>query len=494
MLRFETKKVGDVDQTTFVGINNDMTNKIPIYSHRIKEPLAFMPNNHYLTLVSAYTPLKPFEMLGSISFKIKNTKFDVWDIKSQISSDKICCLADVINHMKCSNMDIEIEDGKIKFITTFDLSATLPTSNNTDFQLQLSNSAARMLGFSKTLYCGKLGDVITSNYAYPPVFVQYIQILCHNVCGTKDSNMTFPETMAIYPLTNTVPIFDPHIATSHRIEKGKVLDIEILDQNNRPFTHAPVYLEFYITEGSDHEKKQGFFRIGKTTKLILTEPVTKISLPYMYAFSRLETIPKREDKIVLILTKTDTKNEKSQIALVDAVGGKAGTIPTRRSILKDVLNWSAKSQATFQDKTLFIKGHFEQNVLVIFTNIYQVTIKKCYLNYMLKGEEGNHRNIIIKGNIENRIELGPECLYTQNQRLFIYCMEHSSVNPIAVAARNVFTFNIINPHFWYWCNLEKPTNVLTFFYKLVNVYEDGMTIEQDSMSIHSELILNLFYK
>ena len=145
-----------------------------------------------------------------------------------------------------------------------------------------------MLGFSKTLYSGILGNVITAERANPPIFVSYIQILCHNVCGTKDSNMTFPETLAIYPLMNTAPTFNAHVATSHRIEKGKVLDIEILDQNNKPFTHAPVYLKLYISEGQGHEKNQGFFRLGKTTKLVLAEPVSKISLPYMYAFSRLK--------------------------------------------------------------------------------------------------------------------------------------------------------------------------------------------------------------
>ena len=140
---------------------------------------------------------------------------------------------------------------------------------------------------------------------------------------------------------------------------------------------------------------------------------------------------------------------------------------------------------------MYIKGRFDKNTLILTTNYHQVILKRSYLSYI---SNINNANIIIDKDIEKRLEIKTEYLFTQNQRLLIYCVEYSTATPIPIAGRSVYTIDIINPHFWCWYTLEKPTNVLNFFYRFASTYDDGLVVEEDSLPVHSELILNLFYK
>lgn len=496
MLRLETKisNTEDVEQIMSSSINTkaNIFIKRTVYNNRIKVPLAFMPRNHYLTLVSAYTPLKPYQSLGAISFWVYSYSLGKMTMKTQATAAQVCCFADIMDQLECSELKIKVENGKIQFITQQNLNSSNGT-REVQFEICFSNSAALLLGFSKTIYTGKLGDIVTADKAYPAIFVRYIQILCHNVNGSKDSNMTFPETLAIYPLMNTAPTFNPHIAVNHRIEKGKVLDIEILDQDNRPFTHAPVYLEFYMSEGGEHEKKQGFFRFGKTTKLVLAEPVSKISLPYLYAFSSLKSVISSGKGSFMMLCDPGARY-KSKNIFIQPISALQTTIATRRAIIKDIGSWSLTVAKTFNDPNLYIKARFERNTLILTTNLKKITLSASYLSYIQLTKDLKIPNIDIFEKEETRIIIKSEYLYTEDQRLLIYCVEFSTVAPIAVAARNMFTLDIINPHFWCWYELEKRTNVLTFFYKVISTYDDGTVFEEEQLPLHSELIANLFYK
>lgn len=493
MLRVETKKNGETAIDTIVQVKHDelktiSTLKVPVYSNRIKEAFPFMPRQHYLTLVSIYVPFKPYGYFGDIVYSVKRGQ--MWYPKTSITHDKIINRPeDIISFLHHDSLDIEIKDGYFYFNTS--LPVTESSAGSVEFSLHLSIYAAWMLGFKKTHYQGKLGDVLKTDIQHPPILTKYIQILCHNVGGTKDSNMTFPEAVAIYPVVSKEAVYAPTAAINCRIEKGKVLDIEILDQDNRPFVHSPVYLEFYMLEGAEHEKRQGFFRIQKNTKLIFTEPIRKIALPYLYAFCVPPVIIENTTfELICTVIKKGKLETKNLTVVVPVI---KGMVLSRVSLVNIIHRWNLQISTVFGAGP-YIAAHFENNVLILkLIKFLQVKIKKSFLNELAMQKPANGTfDIHYKDPL--RIEIKPEYLYTSDQRLLIFCKEYSEVHPVVVATHHEYTFRIINPNFWHWCELEKPTNTLTFRYQMLSNHGDGYTSIVDGLPREEDIIANLFYK
>lgn len=487
MLRLETKISGKrTIKRSYVKedgtVQTSVTTDIPTYDNRIKETLAFMPRNHYLTLVSVHVPFSPFENIGDIKFYLKDRE---WELKSSYENQKISSVQDLIDHLYFMTFHAEIIDNRFCFVIHDDVPSSMPHAK--EFKIEMSAQAAWLLGFSQTCYAGEIGQTIRADHKNPPIFTRYLQILCHNVGGSRDSNMTFPEAIAIYPLVSPDSMYTPNVVINNRLEKGKVLDIEILDQDNRPFVHAPVYLEFYVSDEAEHEKKQGFFRFEKDTKLILAEPVTKISIPYIYAFSRLQ-IPVKWF-VVWMFCKTDSRD------LYLNVGHSLfrHCILTRSAILQNIVSWNRHITNQLPNSNLYIKPHFENNILILETNFKEITLQRTYINEIAKKPK-DKKQITFSYNRSARIEIRPECLYTQDQRLLIFCKEYNDAEPIAVARRNMSTFRIINPNFWSWHELEKPTKTLTFHYQLISNHGDGLITTVSILPGDSEIVTNLFYK
>ena len=96
----------------------------PVYSHRIKEPLAFMPRDHYLTLVSVYTPLRPTQNVGKITFSVYNNNLKKYIVESSFNGERICCFADIMEQLETEKLNIKIENEKIVFETCQSLTAS----------------------------------------------------------------------------------------------------------------------------------------------------------------------------------------------------------------------------------------------------------------------------------------------------------------------------------------------------------------------------------
>ena len=124
-----------------------------------------------------------------------------------------------------------MNDGRIKIIF---IKADGNVIEPTTFKLVLSAITAWFLGFKETtkqfthLENDNKHIVLYSDLKYPPATIRYLQVICKNACGTTDSNMTMPTTMGIMHVTDHLSLINPHIAVNHRIEKGRIIDIEIL--------------------------------------------------------------------------------------------------------------------------------------------------------------------------------------------------------------------------------------------------------------------------
>lgn len=489
MLRLETKQSGTriIKRTTDGGREGPQTiveTPIPTYANRIKETFAFLPRNHYITLLSIHVPFKPYNEGISLMYYLKVqgkwTKKLHQELKEISSPEDIC---DLFTH---SSLCTKITNNRFQFETTLDVAES--SAGAVDFMIQLSPHTAWLLGFNQTLYRNTLGTTITADIDRAPIFVRYLQILCHNIGGTRDSNMTFPEAIAIYPVVSPDTTFTPNVAVSHRLEKGKILNIEILDQDNQPFKWAPVYLEFYITEGSEHEKKQGFFRLDKTTKLILTEPVSRISIPYVHAYHRVFRLAQK--LIFHIITKI--RSSQPTIITLNFLDLRNCSL-TRGTIIQIMVEINRSIYYKYQVPNLYLKARFDQNNLILSTNLESIKIENSFLNDIAK--HPSHRRLItITSANETRVEIEPKYLFTKDQRLMIYCSEYSDVEPIAVCRHNKRTFRLLNPNFWNWFQLEKPTNSLTFRYRILSNYDDGLSNDQEILPPESDFLVNLFYK
>ena len=489
MLRLETKQAGTriIKRSSDAGHEGPQTiveTAIPTYTNRIKEAFAFLPRNHYITLLSIHVPFKPYSDGFSLMYYLKAQ--GKWTKKLHIELKEIGSPEDICDLFTCSNLNTKIINGRFQFETTISVSES--SAGAEEFMVQLSPHTAWLLGFNQTLYRNMVGSTITAEIDRAPIFIRYLQILCHNIGGSRDSNMTFPEAIAIYPLTSPDTIFTPNVAVSHRLEKGKILNIEILDQDNQPFKWAPVYLEFYITEGSEHEKKQGFFRLDKTTKLVLTEPVSRISIPYVHAFHRVFRLS--TNLIFQLTTKTRSTNS---VLLTNNFSELRNCSLTRSSIIQIIVDMNKSIYYKYRVPNLYLKGRFDQNILILSTNLEYVKIDRCFLNDIAR-RPSHQKEIKITSREETHVEIKPECLYTKDQRLIIYCREYSDIEPIAICRHNNRSFRLLNPNFWSWFQLEKPTNSLTFRYQILSNYDDGLTDDQEILPPESDFLINLFYK
>ena len=485
MLRLETK-INDEILIERMSEQKDniltplLISKVPTYSNRIQETLAFMPRNHYLTLVSIHVPFRPLEDIGTIRFFLQKADGS-WGLRALFETQKLSTPQDLIDYLKTQDIKLEIIDKRFCFTITDN---ALPKLH---YKIELSARAAWSLGFEKTHYITQIGMKIFAERKNPPILTRYLQILCHNVGGTKHSNMTFPEAIAIYPLSARNLLYEPNIAINNRLEKGKVLDIEILDQDNQPFIHAPVYLEFYISEETEHEKKQGFFRLEKNTNIVLKEPISKLSIPYAIAFTRLK-VPGDGFSITLKV-RSEKQEEKIYITRLTL----KQSILTRDTILQDIISWNKYISQKPSCSNGYIKPDFKDNILILTTNLEEVSFSDTYINIIAK-QTDHQKEICFSKHNPIKIEIKPEYLYTQDQRLLIFCQEFSGVEPLAVARRKFANFEIINPNFWTWYKLEKPTNTLTFFYQLISNHGDGLITTVESLPDESDTIINLFYK
>mgnify|MGYP007043927709 CR=1 FL=1 len=489
MLRLETKQTGTriIKRAVDGGREGPQTiveTETPLYANRIKETFAFLPRNHYITLLSVHVPFKPYQDSISLIYYLKVQ--GKWTKKLHVELKELGSPEDICDLFVDTTLETRITNKRFQFVTSIPVSGS--SAGADAFMIQLSPHTAWLLGFNQTVYRKNLSEKITADIVRPPIFTRYLQILCHNVGGTRDSNMTFPEAIAIYPLVSSDTLFTPNVAVSHRLEKGKVLDIEILDQDNQPFKWAPVYLELYITEGSEHEKKQGFFRIDQTTTLVLAEPVSRISIPYVHAFHRIHLLAKRLNFLVR------AKVAGTQPTYLTAnFSDLRNCSLTRGTLIQIIVEINKAIYYKYQINKLYLRAHFDQNVLVLSTNLESIDIANSFLNDIAYLATHQHKIIITKGS-ETRVEIKPEYLFTKDQRLLIFCKEFSDAEPIAVCRHNKRSFRLLNPHFWTWYQLEKPTNTLTFRYQIQSNYDDGLTNDQEILPKDSDFLVNLFYK
>ena len=336
MLRLETKKTGENN----VSNDHEVAAIFPTYSNVIKEPITHFPTGHYVSLVSAYTPLK-FNDVGQFSIKLGAVPLVNYD-----GTDVIKGVDDLLSRFSTNKSKAEItKNGFVKI----NLFAPDPdTSSN--YTLNLSPSAAWYLGFqNKTNIFKKIEQgvwCVCGEISHPPATIRYLQVICKNACGTTDSNMTMPTTMGIMHVTDHLSLINPHIAVNHRIEKGRIIDIEILDQDNRPFIWAPVYLELFVSESAEHEKKQGFFRFEKSHAVHLHAPVKMISIPNVFATEHLHTI-----KLMPAGTVTLTLGDKREHFFPDNdpyCKSLVGSVLTRNVVLKIFQRIDARFREVFK--------------------------------------------------------------------------------------------------------------------------------------------------
>lgn len=486
MLRFKTKVSG------FYKINEGEAQETeqPLYNHRIKEVINHLPCGGYISLISAYTPLRPFHNIG----QIKVTEITATDHgparKTLLFFDNkpINNLFDLISHLN-NNRVITAFDAETGFSVR-----VVPASTNvpTKFELSLSYTAAVGLGFKKTLYTASINETICSELNPPPITATSLQILCHNVCGNSDSNMTFPQTIGIMHLVNDLSIVNPHIAVNHRLERGRVLDIEILDQNNRPFRWAPVYLELFVSESAEHEKRQGFFRILPNQPIIFNEELKHLSIADIYAPSFLTRFFNKNNTVVQVEA---TKNNQpfSQSCRISVLLTYDDTVLTRASILSLIINLNQQLQSMTGLNIVFVQGRIHRGSLELLTFAKSLTITNSFFD-LIALDRNPGESLVLHHKVPVRLTINPNMFYNEDEVIEIYCTQFHTKEPLAVGRRIGNSFRIVNRNFWTWSQLEKSTNVLSFFYRVITYFTHDEKAITNKLPPSSDLIIKLFYK
>lgn len=489
MLRLETKQ----SKTITIQGANDETCTFPLYQNTIKETLSHFPTGNYISLVSAYTPLK-YENIGQFSITVGTVSLFSYDGNFVIKNFK-----ELINIFHTKFTDLSLTDnGYLKITATDDKPMTGTTAKR--ISLNLSASAAWCLGFKNKTNTfklnGNIGELL-SDYKYPPVTISYLQIICKNVCGTSDSNMTMPTCLGIMHVTDKLSLINPHIAVNHRINEGRVIDIEILDQANNPFVWGPVYLELFVSEAAEHEKKQGFFRLEKPDAIHLHAPVKMISIPQAFAFENLNKIRLLVASSVSYTYKNKTEYfYPNQYALCRQM---IGTVLTRASLLQifDHIQASLKKKVEtnhkiiLQDITLFTTEVTNNSVII--TNSDKGTLTLVDFLFCFNTDSTNlYEKYQCKPGETMTFKLKSNVLYNEDARLNIYCKEYHNRYPVAVARRIDNYYQIINQMFWSWHELQKPTNELHFRIEKIVAYPDGTRSKSEWTD--DAFIVQLFYK
>lgn len=484
MLRLETKNVSKAQIT---GQQNDVT-LFPRYSNVIRETLSHFPTGHCVSLVSAYTPLK-YSDVGQFTIKSNDIPIVTNDVSQPIKS-----IDDLLSRFVTNISKVETApDGRLKF-TVVDLQ----NQNNPDaFTLNLSATAAWFLGFHrKTNHVAAANSpgvyVLFSDEQHPLASVRYLQVMCRNACGTSDSNMTMPTCLGIMHVTDDLTLINPHIAVNHRINEGRVIDIEILDQDNHPFQWAPVYLELFVSEKAEHEKRQGFFRLEKSGLVHLHAPVKLISVPDLFATETPHIIKLQTAGYVSLTigTKSIFYHPDRRTFCQQFVG----TVLSRTAVVQifEDINefFTVQLKPYLGNKPInhkLVAASIENN------NIrFDVLIGTLHMTDFLNifGEDP-HKVYIVNMNRAQTFPVDPGKWYNEDSRVYLYCTEFHDRFP--VARRLGGYYQIINRAFWAWHELEKASNELHFRAERVIAYPDGSTF-RGPWPAGKELLLQLFYK
>ena len=491
MLRLETKlterkDIDDVDSIAF---------SIGLYDNKIREVLTHFPTGHYMSLVSAYSPISVFDHVGSFFIRNVNLQSNWFDYDGAVPFRNIHDLMS-----RCTNEYFAIsttEDKRIQFF--------LKKHTKHLIELHLSPSAAWYFGFNKVLYefpqQDQAGQIcaVTGENVNPPIYLEFLQIICRNACGTSDSNMTIPTCLGIMHITDSFTLTDPHIAVNHRINEGRIIDIEILDQDNQPFRWAPVYLELFVSEKADHEKKRGFFRLENAGVVHLHTPIKLISVPELFfAFP------------VFSFDFANTAHFNATIH-EPAYGTQFASItPSKDPFFINLRGKAITKKALidifrYVDKTFIQKFNFNgpKPDCLIQTELKGDTLKITTAAALLHFDKtlfvtwgidtGGFFNISPTSPLS--LSLPPHLWYNNDTRILLYCREFHNRYPVAVARRFGSFFRIINRNFWTWHELPKPTNELHFHADLVIIQQDG-SISKTHMNERwiRMMIFQLFYK
>lgn len=486
MLRFKTQVSG----TYKINEGEAQEAEQPLYSNRIKEVVNNLPQGGYISLISAYTPLRPFHNIGQIKVTQITTTINGPSRQTLLFFDNkpINNLIDLINHLNSKRVITSFDAERGFSVCAIPSLANVPTT----FELSLSFTAAIWLGFKKTLYTFQPEDTIYSEICPPPITAASLQILCHNICGNSDSNMTFPETVGIMHLVNDLSIVNPHIAVNHRIERGRVLDIEILDQNNQPFRWAPVYLEFFVSEGADHEKRQGFFRIQPNQPIVFSEGLKCLSVADIYAPSFLTRF---FNKSVTAVEVAATKNNQpfKQTYNIPPLLTYDDTVLTRASIIGLIIDLNQKLQSMTGLAIAFVQASFHKGYMELRTDAQSLSLTHSFFD-LIALDRDTDEPIVIRHRVPFHLTINPNMFYNEDEVIEIYCSEFHTKEPLAVGRRIGNSFRIINRNFWNWFELEKTTNVLNFFYRIITYFSHNEKVVTNKLPPASDLIVKLFYK
>ena len=489
MLRLKTKNISKAQIT---GQLNDVT-LFPRYSNVIRETLSHFPTGHCVSLVSAYTPLK-YNDVGQFTIKNNDIPVVVNDVNRPIKS-----IDDLLSRFITNISKVETApDGRLKF-TVVDLQ----NQNNPDaFTLNLSATAAWFLGFHKKknhfTTANSPGEyVLFSDEQHPLASVRYLQVICHNVCGTNDSNITMSTCLGIMHVTDDLTLINPHIAVNHRINEGRVISIEILDQDNQPFHWAPVYLELFVSEKAEHEKRQGFFRLEKSGVVHLHAPIKLISVPDLFATETPFIIKLQTAGYVSLTlgTKTIFYHPDRQFFCQQF----AGTALTRTAIVQifdninDFFTMQLKPYLGNQPINHKLVSASIENDSIRFEVLIGTLHMTDFLNLFNVLGEDPHKVYIVNMDNAQSFPVDPDKWYNEDSRIYLYCTEFHDRYPVAVARRLGGYYQIINRVFWAWHELEKANNELHFRAERVIAYPDGSTFRGPWPS-DKELLFQLFYK
>ena len=489
MLRLETK---NISKTQITGQLNDVT-LFPKYGNVIRETLSHFPTGHYVSLVSAYAPLK-YNDVGQFNIKNNDIPIIANDVSQPIKS-----IDDLLSRFVTNISKVEtVPDGRLKF-TVVDLQNQ---NNPNAFTLNLSATAAWFLGFHrKTNHFTAANDpgvyVLFSDEQYPLATIRYLQVICRNVCGTNDSNMTMPTCLGIMHVTDNLTLINPHIAVNHRINEGRVIDIEILDQDNHPFQWAPVYLELFVSEKAEHEKKQGFFRLEKSGLVHLHAPVKLISVPDLFATETPFTIKLQTAGYVSLTigTKTIFYHPDRQFFCQQF----AGTVLTRTAVtqifnhINDFFTIQLKPYLGNQPiNHKLLSANIENNNVRLEVLIGTLHMTDFLNLFNVLGEDP-HKVYIVHMDHAQSFPVDPDKWYNEDSRIYLYCAEFHDRYPVVVARRLGGYYQIINRAFWTWHELEKDNNELHFRAERVITYPDG-SIFRGPWPTNKELLFQLFYK
>lgn len=251
MLRLETKNISKAQIT---GQQNDVT-LFPRYSNVIRETLSHFPTGHCVSLVSAYTPLK-YNDVGQFTIKNNDIPIVANDVNRPIKS-----IDDLLSRFITNISKVETApDGRLKF-TVVDLQ----NQNNPDaFTLNLSATAAWFLGFRKKTNhfttANSPGEyVLFSDEQHPLASVRYLQVICQNVCGTNDTNMTMPTCLGIMHVTDDLTLINPHIAVNHRINEAASSALRSSTRTTSPSTGRPSTWSSSSQRRPTTRRGRGFF-------------------------------------------------------------------------------------------------------------------------------------------------------------------------------------------------------------------------------------------